>query len=243
MLNEVKSRSSRVGRKIAFRMDDVGASTKQFEVYSKTTLGNILFLKYFPPLKAWGPYEEITPKVWEEIINILIKLSANMTIAVTAAWVDEKNNLIPYPVKFPKQAKILKQAATKGIVEIANHGLVHCVVGKHLPRLFSSNRKYHREFYDFQPEEIIKNHLEESQKILQDYFRMKIVTFVPPGNVWTEFTKEYSKKVGLKNLSAKDSDVYAFHDRDIVLNGTKWLEYKINEYKKKNFEIVKVKDL
>ena len=33
-------------KKIALRIDDIGASTKKYEIYSKKFLGNILFLKY-----------------------------------------------------------------------------------------------------------------------------------------------------------------------------------------------------
>lgn len=241
MLNEVKSAFG--GKKIAFRMDDVGASTKQFEVYSKTQLGNILFLKYYPPFKAWGPYEEITPVQWKEIIDFLDKTNSQMTVAVTAAWVEKNGDLTPFPKKFPKQAAILKKALQSGLIEIANHGLTHCVIGKHLPRLFTSNRKYHREFYDFLSEEEIKYHLKKSQKILEDYFETKIVTFVPPGNVWTDFTWDYAQKLGLKILSAKENDVFAFHDRDIVLNGIKWLEEKIQYHNNCGFKIVSVKDL
>lgn len=244
MLNEVKSRSASEGKKIAFRMDDVGASTKQFEVYSKFFFGNILFLKYLPPFKAWGPYEELSQAIWEEIINLLIKTNSKMTVAITASWVDENNKLTSFPQKFPKQAIILKKALQSGLVEIANHGLTHCVVGKHLPRLFTSNRKYHREFYDFLSEEQIKYHLNKSQKILEDYFETKIVTFTSPGNVYTKFTKDLAQKLGLKYLSSKnDKNVFAFHDRDIVLNGVKWLEEIILKYKSQNYQIVKAKDL
>ena len=45
--------------KIALRIDDIGASTKKFEVYSKLPFGNFLFLKYLYPFKAWAPYDEI----------------------------------------------------------------------------------------------------------------------------------------------------------------------------------------
>ena len=38
--------------KIVLRMDDVGASTKHFEVYSKKIFGNFLFLKYLPYFRA-----------------------------------------------------------------------------------------------------------------------------------------------------------------------------------------------
>lgn len=231
-------------KKIAFRMDDVGASTKQFEVYSKTLLGNILFLKYYPPFKAWGPYEEITLVQWKEIIDFLDKTDSQMTVAVTATWVEKNGDLTPFPQKFSKQAIILKKALQSDLIEIANHGLTHCVIGKHLPGLITSNRKYHREFYDFLSEEEIKYHLKKSQKILEEYFETKIVTFTPPGNVYTKFTKAFARKLGLKYLSSKnDKNVFAFHDRDIVLNGVKWLEEKIRQYKNQDCKIVTVQNL
>ena len=229
--------------KIAFRMDDVGASTKQFEVYSKSFIGNFLVLKYFPPFKAWAPYDEISSDMWEKIIDILTREKIKMTVAVTASWVDAKNNLTPFPEKFPKQAKVIKEALKGNLIEIANHGLTHCVVGKHLPGLFSSNRKFHREFYEYLPKELIKNHLDESQKILEDYFEEKIMTLVPPGNVCSQFTEEYANKIGLINISAKNDNVFAFHDREISLYGIPWLVSKINDHKNKGYEIVKVKDL
>jgi len=230
-------------KKIAFRMDDVGASTKQFEVYSKSYFGNFLFLKYIYPFKAWAPYRELNEKDWEEITVILGKYGAHLTVAITAAWVDEKNDLIPFPEEFPKQAKVLKEASKNGLVEIANHGLTHCVVGRHLPRLFLSNRKYHREFYKFLPEDLIKDHLDKSQKILEDYFETKVITFVPPGNVCTDFAKEYAMQLGLSILSGREKNTFAFHDRDIVLNGPEWLREKIIGFRNKEFIIVKVKDL
>lgn len=224
-------------------MDDIGASTKQFEVYSKTFIGNFLVLKYFPPFKAWAPYDEISPETWKNIIGILIKEKIRLTVAVTASWVDGKNNLTPFPEKFPKQAKILKEALKGNIIEIANHGLTHCVVGKHLPGLFSSNRQFHREFYSYLPDELIKEHLNKSQEILEDYFEEKIVTLVPPGNVCSEFTEEYANTIGLINISAKDADVFAFHDRDITTKGIEWLENTINTFKNTQTKIVTIKEL
>ena len=56
---------------VALRLDDVGASSKRFEVYGRTRLpfggwqlpfpGNFLFLKYLPPLQRWGPHGELVP--------------------------------------------------------------------------------------------------------------------------------------------------------------------------------------
>ena len=69
-------------KKIILRMDDVGASTKKYEVYSKYRIGNILFLKYLKPFKAWGPYKELTEDEWEQIFLILSKYNAKITIAM-----------------------------------------------------------------------------------------------------------------------------------------------------------------
>ena len=243
-------------KQIIFRMDDIGASSKRFEVYSKFFLGNFLFLKYLPVFAAWGPYPELTAEVWREILNILEKTNSQMTIAVTSAWVEEDANLTPFPKKFPKQAKILKRGVSQKLIEIANHGLAHCVVGKHLPRLFLPNRKFHREFWNWVPKEVHYQNLERSQKILQDYFG-KVVTFVPPGNVWTKDTEMAAVKFGIKYLCGlenfvktaqksngliyiSDSDSFTFHDRDVVKNGIGWFKEKILEFKDKDFEITTV---
>ena len=120
----------------------------------------IFFLKYLPWFKAWGPYDEMNDAQWQKVLDLLIKYSAKLTVGITASWVDKDGDLVPFPEKFPAQAHILKQGWKEGLLEIANHGLTHCVVGKHLPRLFSSNRKYHREFWDWVPREIHFDHLE-----------------------------------------------------------------------------------
>ncbi len=72
--------------------------------------------------------------------------------------------------------------------------------------------------------------------ILQDYFQVPIVTFVPPGNVFTDETLEIATRYGLKFVSCNtvprqhedmvvvgDEGVFPFHDRDIVYGGTEWL--------------------
>lgn len=230
-------------KNIAFRMDDVGASTKKFEVYSKKAIGNILFLKYHFPFKAWGPYDELLPEVWDSILRLLFESKARMTVAITASWVEENGALIPFPEKFPAQSKIIKDGLRTGLLEIANHGLTHCIVGKHLPRLFFSNRKYHREFYEYVQESVVQDHLKKSQEILESFFERKIITFTPPGNVCSPFTKNLTSKFGLKIISAKEDNTFAFHDRDIVLHGTNWLKDKIDNYKSKGYNIVQVKDL
>ena len=78
----------------ALRLDDVGAASKQHEVYGVTRIklgplalpfpGNFLFLKYLPPIKRWAPYPELSVAQWEEILNALSAAGARLTVAVTA---------------------------------------------------------------------------------------------------------------------------------------------------------------
>ena len=89
-------------------MDDVGASTKHFEVYSKIPFGNFLFLKYLPFFRAWGVYREIDSELWSEIFDFLVKENAKLSIAITASWVEKDGRLVPFPEKFPKESKLIK---------------------------------------------------------------------------------------------------------------------------------------
>ena len=228
--------------KVTLRMDDVGASTKHFEVYSKVPFGNFLFLKYLPYFRAWGVYNEINFDLWDEIIDFLVKENAKLSIAITASWVDKDGSLIPFPEKFPKEAKIIKQAAEEKILEISNHGLTHCVVGKHLPRLFSSNRRYHREFWDWLPYDTHYSNLYNSIEIFKNWLGYSPKVLVPPGNVYSTHTIRACEKLNFKAINASkiiensanikilnNSNVFAFHDRDIVLNGLQWLKEKYKE--------------
>ena len=245
-----------------YRLDDVGASTKLYNQRGKVwwrvsgidlpiaPFANLLFFKRIPPFKLWGPYSELTSRQWEEILNILKKHQAKITVGVTACWAESKDKLIPFGKKFPKQTAILKAGQDEGLLEIANHGLTHCLLkdNKFLPHLFSSNRKYHREFYDWLPDEYHKEHIEKSQEILSMIFKRDIVTFIPPGNVWSGKTEYYAHRAGIKYLSSLeekaptgkvsnglvyvgDRKVFDFHDRDIVLKGVGWLENKIKNEK------------
>ena len=250
---EISVTASASGRPLALRLDDVGASTKRYEVYSKRSLrmgplsisGNWLFLKYLPGIKAWGPYRELSVKEWLLIFDVLSTSSAVLTVAVTAAWADDKDVLIPFPERFPAQAAVLKEAVDAQLVEIANHGLTHCVLedNKFKPRLWSSNRVYHREFWDWIPPETQERHLRQSQDILQEYFQVPIVTFVPPGNVFAPVTVEIANRHGLRYISCNteprrqdemvivgDVGVFAFHDRDIVYGGPTWLRKRISDH-------------
>jgi len=230
--------------KMALRIDDIGASSKQFEVYSKRFrgLGNILFFKYLPWFRTWGPYREMATDEWEQVFDILREFNAKLTVAVTAAWVERDGSIVPYSEKYPEQAAVLKKGIEEGLIEVANHGLTHCVVGKHLPRLFFSNRKLHREFWGWMDEDVHYQHVRQSQEILEGYFQTKITTLVPPGNVYAEATIQAAKKYGINLINCHtandtqnglrilgEKDVLAFHDRELVLEGVGWLEKKLTQ--------------
>jgi peptidoglycan/xylan/chitin deacetylase (PgdA/CDA1 family) len=235
---------------VALRLDDVGAASKQHEVYGITRIpfgpvalpfpGNLLFLKYMPPIKRWAPYAELTAAQWEEILTVLATAGARLTVAVTAGWVERGGRIVPFPAKFPDQARALRDGRERGLLEIANHGYTHCVLvdGLFRPRLFSGNRPYHREFYDWLPEEVHREHLRVSQDILGSWFGIAIETLVPPGNVLSTKTVRAAPAAGIRFISraggapagetadvtfVDDTRVVAFHDRDLVKRGMRFL--------------------
>ena len=246
-------------KKIVLRMDDVGASSKKYEVYSKLLFGNFLFLKYIPPFKAMGPYHELTVDNWDEIIATLDKFNSKLTIGLTAAWINEKNEIIPFNEKYPRQAEKILEGVNSKLLEVANHGLTHCIVGKHLPRAFSSNRTFHREFWDFLDQEVHESHILKSQKILENWLGENVVSFIPPGNVYSPKTVKSIMKTNLRiiNSSQKvtadfghlkyinEEHVIPFHDRDLVLGGCSWLKKTIEKIIKTNEEVsfLRLKDL
>ncbi len=242
--------------RIVLRMDDVGASTKHFEVYSKKIFGNFLFLKYLPYFRAWGVYEEIGGDEWSEIIEFLDKHDAKMTVGITASWVEKDGSMTPFPEKYPEQSDILKEAHNLGVIEIANHGLTHCVVGKHLPKLFSSNRKFHREFWDWLPQSEHDFHVATSQSIFKEWLGYPCDILIPPGNVYSMKTVKACQENGISAINSsidleqnhnirylEDKNVDAFHDREIVLYGKSWLFDKIKKYKEMETSFCFLKEL
>ncbi len=244
--------------KIALRMDDVGASSKQYEIYSKKLfgMGNFLFLKRLKWLKAWGVYREMTEQEWIKVFDLLDKYKAKLTVGITACWVEYDGTLTSFPKKYPEEARLLKYGHDKGFIEIANHGLTHCVLKNNLflPRLFCSNRTYHREFWDWLDQDTHTRHVRKSQEILQSYFGGKITTLIPPGNVYSEKTIFAAKEQGIRLINCNTDDlqydslrvvgntnVLAFHDREIVEFGVAWLNSLLEKYK--NHQFVFVRDL
>ncbi len=241
---------------VALRLDDVGAASKQHEVYGITRMhigplalpfpGNLLFLKYVPPIKRWAPYAELSAAQWEEILTALATSGAKLTVAVTAGWVERDGRVVPFPTKFPDQARALRHGRERGLLEIANHGYTHCVLedGLFRPRLFSGNRPYHREFYDWLPEDVHREHLHAAQDILGSWFGAPIETLVPPGNVLSSKTVRAAPAAGIRFISrlggapggdaagvifVDDTRVVAFHDRDLVRRGIRFLGRQLSD--------------
>ena len=250
---------------VALRLDDVGAASKQHEVYGVTRIrvgplalpfpGNFLFLKYLPPIKRWAPYPELTAAQWEEILAALSGAGARLTVAVTAGWVERDGRVVPFPEKFPAQARVLRQGLERGLVEIANHGYTHCVLedGLFRPRLFSGNRPYHREFYDWLPDAAHREHLGAAQGILAAWLGTAPETLVPPGNVLSPKAVAAAAAAGIRFISraggappgapegvtfVDDARVVAFHDRDIVRGGIGYLRAQLESRRRARFVTV-----
>lgn len=256
--------------KIALRIDDFFSSAKKYEACGKETvsicgktisissLSNFLFMKYLPGIRRRPRCPEMKVPELESLFEIIERNNARVTVGVTASWVEKNGGLVPFFEKFPEQAKFLKEKSQSGIAEIANHGLTHCVVGKHLPHLFRQNRTFHREFWEWVPVHVHKEHVNKAQELLSQYFGCSIVTFIPPGNEWTKNTEIFAYNSGAKYLSSYEhlaptgeksnnltyignSRVIALHDRDVILNGIHWFEniLKINSDK----EIVTIREI
>jgi peptidoglycan/xylan/chitin deacetylase (PgdA/CDA1 family) len=243
-------------------MDDVGAATKWYEIRAENDLhigplrisGNLLFLKAIPPFRRWGPYRELRPRDWEQIYTLLAEYNAVMTVGVTAAWVNWDGTLTPFNQRFPGEADILRAGVKDGRIEIANHGLTHCVLKNHAfrPSLRYSNRKAHREFVETVELATQEEHIRRSQELLQEIFDIEVITFVPPGNAFTEATLDLAARYGLKVVSCNapprehpqlavigNENVVAFHDREIVLEGLNWLKLTLESHREHSFRFVR----
>ena len=234
------------GGTVALRLDDVGAASKRHEVYGLTRVplggwqmpfpGNFLFLKYLPPIKRWGPYRELGAAEWDRLLALLESAGCRMTVGITAGWVERNGRVVPFPLKFPEAAAVIRDGARRGLLEVANHGYTHCVLAGHRfrPRAFSGNRTWHREFHDWLPADVHRDHLARAQEILGGYFGTPPVTFIPPGHVFARATLEAAAALGIRYVSCSgasrfgavdgitpvdEAAVVAWHDRDVVVGG------------------------
>lgn len=251
-------------KKKAIRIDDIGASSKEFEIYGKTRISikgkklpvpipgfitNFLFFKKFPLWKGWGPYNEFTPLELENLIMTSHNLKIKLSIAITAGWVDKNSKITEYGKKFPDHVKLLIEGIKYGVVEILSHGYTHCIVGSHLPKNFRSNRKEHREFYDFLGYRLLNEHVKNSKNILENLFQKKIEILVPPGNVFGNKTIDACLNNDIKVINCNtetkvkngilllgNENISALHDRDF-----KFKKNLINDFK--NLETVFVSEL
>ncbi len=239
--------------KIVFRIDDIGASTKHFnqhgrkhvKLFGKIPLffpfANIGFFKRMEPFRGWAKYDEVTTDEWKKFLVIFSEQRIVPIIAITACWVERDGTLTPFPKKFPAEANFLKKAWQDGKIVVANHGLTHCIVGKHLPKLWRSNRKFHREFFPELGQSWHTEHIIRSQEILESFFGKPVEIFVPPGNLWSIKTYQALKGTNIKKVlcargpsdgSVPDGEIefiadkgnsIAFHDRELKLYGASWL--------------------
>ena len=240
------------------RIDDIGASTKEFNVYGRNTLSinkktvsfppiisNFLFMKRFPLFSGWAKYKELEFNNWIEIINTLKENNSKLNIAITACWVNENGELQRFDEKFPEQVEIIKFGVKENLLYILNHGLTHCIPGRHRPLRFQSGQKFHREFTSFLSLEKQYMHLRESQRILKEIFGKSPKILTPPGNMYNEDTLISMKELGLfiiqcdRNTSHQPSDeillkycikhipnenIKVIHDRDIVQGDPKFFQ-------------------
>lgn len=236
-------------RPIALRIDDIGASSKRYNYHARNRFLNVGILRHRRLFGAWAPYRETTPQEWQEVFSILRRNRAKLTVGVTATWVEEDGSLTPFPEKFPEEAEVLREGASEGLLEIANHGYTHCVLQDqaYKPGYWAGNRSMHREFWDWLPAETHARHLTESQRILGAYFQTPPTTLVPPGNVFCQATVEAASRQGITHINCQvqpaDEEAYAqtsgaikilgnehvvaFHDRELVLEGVSWLSDKL----------------
>jgi hypothetical protein len=227
-----------VPEKLALRIDDIGASSKEHLYYTKRWYSNFGPLRDRRLFGKWAPYREMNAADWNEVLRILHRFQARLTVGITASWVEEDGTLVPFPEKFPDEG------LSRGLIEIANHGLTHCVLEGHAFRrrpLYGTNRQFHREFWEWVPATVQLRQLEKAQEILTSYYRVPITTFIPPGNVYSEPTLVACQQVGIRTLNCEkpklrlgdrprvigDDHVLAFHDREMVVHGTAWLQDKL----------------
>ncbi len=142
-----------------------------------------------------------------------------------------------------KMARVIpgpEEGVESGRIRIACHGLTHCVLEDKafLPKSFSSNRKFHREFWPWLPASLHYDHLARAKSILETAFEREVDILVPPGNVFSDDTLKAASDLGFRIVNCStdrrdvvkglrvlgNDNVIPFHDREIVLFGKAWLK-------------------
>lgn len=207
-------------------MDDFGASSKQFEIWSRSRLANLTPLKYVWPFKAMGKYREMHPDELHQLFRLVKDYGSRISLGVTACWVNQYSDLVPFNDIFPEQAAVIHLAVNEGIAEVVNHGYTHCQVGKHLPRWFDGNREAHREFVPDMSMAQAASHLLMSQQSFREWLSPEPSILVPPGLQFPAKFQDTAKLAGLRVWTRKDEErCFSLHDRQFVLeNGFRLLE-------------------
>ena len=212
-------------------------------------LANFSFLKRLPYFKAWGPYPELSAHDWSVIGDILETYNANLTVGITASWVNRYGDLIPFHIMYPESFNALLSLVKRNLIIIACHGLTHCVLDRQsfFPKLFSSNRSSHREFWDWLPYSVHYDHLSKSKHLLESTFNCSVDLLIPPGNVFSEKTIDAATQLGFTSINCNTSfysskirilsneNICAFHDREIQIFGTDWLHELIHTYSSRGY--------
>ncbi|OGH94959.1 MAG: hypothetical protein A2538_04700 [Candidatus Magasanikbacteria bacterium RIFOXYD2_FULL_41_14] len=243
------------------RIDDVGASSKHFNQHGRKVfrfkgvpffyfpLANFWFFKRVWPFKRWGVYDELSTSEWNKYLQLFDKYQIVPIVAVTACWVEKNGVFVPFYLKFPDEAEVLKKAVKNGKITIANHGLTHCVVGNHLPKIWSRNNDNHREFWPYLSQSWHNEHISRSQEILEGYFGVPVEILVPPGNIWSyktylavlntnikkiicgRYMADGEKKMdGIEFVDDKENFLL-LHDRDLKLKDEDWLTKQLLSFK------------
>src|SRR3990167_5836759 len=108
------------------RLDDLGASSKQYERWSRHRWANVWPLHDRLLFVAWGPYRELAPWQMEIIFSACARARRVLIVAITANWVEADGTLLPYAEKFPDQERVVVAHATRGSLEEAIEPSVGC---------------------------------------------------------------------------------------------------------------------
>jgi peptidoglycan/xylan/chitin deacetylase (PgdA/CDA1 family) len=198
----------------SLRIDDLGSSSKRWERHRG----------------KWFPYREMLfDDLWD--LHLWLRSTrSHATLAITACWVERDGALVPYARKWPMAAEGVRSLVAAGLVEIACHGLTHCIPGRHVPSWapWRGNRPMHREFIAALPFAAQVEHLRRAKALLEDTFGVAVSTLVPPGNAISERLALTALDMGFERVTCRqpagalwtwildDTEQTVLHDRDLV---------------------------